>query len=313
MGVVLIDHLPLRRKFLEMFKHGIGTVGHPLDLIPLGGIGHRPPIHIKLSASGKPLWHYVVARHTIMPIGGASLMTTIPQVARAMRETLTTTADEAARATRFVQRTSPLGGATFSQTLVFGFLGNPQATLEELAQTAATLGVSITPQALDQRFTAAAAACLEQVLTAAISRVIAAVSPWPFPCWRAFLRSISRIALRSSCPMPWPGCGKVVAAVPRHTPVRPSSCRSGWNSGRAASLASSSKTAVPRIGAPPRQTCPLALCASPIWATGASRPSRRSTSRAVSGCHASRARLPSTTLWATVKTSWSCLPLSPRR
>ena len=101
-------------------------------------------------------------------------MTTIPQVARAMREILTTTADEAARATRFVQRTSPLGGATFSQTSVFGFLGNPQATLEELAQTAAALGVEISPQALDQRFTAAAAACLEQVLTAAISRVIAA-------------------------------------------------------------------------------------------------------------------------------------------
>jgi hypothetical protein len=36
-------------------------------------------------------------------------MTTIPQVARAMREILTTTADEAAHATRFVQRTSPLG------------------------------------------------------------------------------------------------------------------------------------------------------------------------------------------------------------
>src|SRR5215510_8428951 len=65
-------------------------------------------------------------------------MTTLPQVARTMREILTTTADEAARTTRFVQRTSPLGGATFTQTLVFGFLGNPQASLEELTPTAAT-------------------------------------------------------------------------------------------------------------------------------------------------------------------------------
>jgi hypothetical protein len=62
-------------------------------------------------------------------------MTTIPQVARAMREILTTTAAEAGRTTRFVQRTSPLNGATFSQALVFGFLGNPQATLEELTQS----------------------------------------------------------------------------------------------------------------------------------------------------------------------------------
>ena len=55
-------------------------------------------------------------------------MTTIPQVARAMREILTPIADTAARTTRFVLRRSPLGGATFTQPLVFGFLGNPQAS-----------------------------------------------------------------------------------------------------------------------------------------------------------------------------------------
>jgi hypothetical protein len=64
-------------------------------------------------------------------------MTTIPQVARALREILTTPANAAARTTHFVQRTAPLSGATFSQTLGLGFFGNPQATLEELAQTAA--------------------------------------------------------------------------------------------------------------------------------------------------------------------------------
>jgi hypothetical protein len=144
-------------------------------------------------------------------------MTTIPQVARAMREILTTTADEAARATRFVQRTSPLGGATFSQTLVFGFLGNPQATLEELAQTAATLGVAITPQALDQRFTAAAAACLKQVLTAAISQVIAA-EPVAIPLLARFpavyLQDSSTIVLPDALAPVWQGCG---GSTPSHT------------------------------------------------------------------------------------------------
>ena len=62
---------------------------------------------------------------------------------------MTTTAVEAGRARRFVQRTSPLNGATFSQTLVFGLLGHPQATLEELTQAAAALGIEISPQALD--------------------------------------------------------------------------------------------------------------------------------------------------------------------
>jgi hypothetical protein len=49
-------------------------------------------------------------------------MTAILQAARAMREMLTTNADDAAHATRFVQRQSSLGGATLSQTLVFGGL-----------------------------------------------------------------------------------------------------------------------------------------------------------------------------------------------
>ena len=91
-------------------------------------------------------------------------MTTLAHVVTAMQQVLTTAADAAAHATTFVRRTSPLGGATFTQTLVFGFLANPSPSLEELAQTAATLGVPISAQALDQRFTPAAAACLERVL-----------------------------------------------------------------------------------------------------------------------------------------------------
>jgi hypothetical protein len=136
--------------------------------------------------------------------------TTIPQVARAMREVLTTTADAAAKATRFVQRTSPLGGATFNQILVFGFLGNPQASLEELTQTAATLGVPITPQAFDQRFTHAAAACLAQVLRAAITRLIAADSV-AIPLLERFtavwVQDSSIIVLPEALAAVWQGCG----------------------------------------------------------------------------------------------------------
>ena len=142
-------------------------------------------------------------------------MTTIPQVARAMREILTTTAAEAGRATRFVQRTSPLSGATFSQTLVFGFLGNPQATLEELTQTAATLGVEISPQALDQRFTASAAACLHQVLLTAIARVITA-EPVAIPLLERFtavyVQDSSTIILPEVFAAQWRGCGGSTAS-----------------------------------------------------------------------------------------------------
>src|SRR5919109_4511040 len=146
-------------------------------------------------------------------------MTTIPQVARAMREILTTTAAEAGRATGFVQRTSPLSGATFSQTLVFGFLGHPQAPLEELTQTAATVGVEVSPQALDQRFTASAAACLHQSLLAAIARVITA-EPVAIPLLERFpavyVQDSSTIVLPEVFAAQWHGCG---GSIPPGTSV----------------------------------------------------------------------------------------------
>jgi Transposase DDE domain len=144
-------------------------------------------------------------------------MTTIAHVAATMQEILTTTADEAARATKFVQRQSPVGGATFTQTLVFGFLANPQAALEELAQTAATLGVAVSPQALDQRFTEAAARCLERVLSHAITRAIAA-TPVAVPILERFtavyLQDSSTIVLPDALADVWQGCG---GSRPEHT------------------------------------------------------------------------------------------------
>jgi hypothetical protein len=67
-----------------------------------------------------------------------------------MRRILSEEAGKAGRTTGFVQRKSKMGGAEFVQTLVFGWMSNPQATLEELAQTAASVGVEITAQGLDQ-------------------------------------------------------------------------------------------------------------------------------------------------------------------
>jgi hypothetical protein len=144
-------------------------------------------------------------------------MATIPQVATAMQDVLTTAADAAGRASGFVQRASPLGGATFTQTLVFGFLASAAPTLEQLAQTAATLGVVVSPQALDQRCTKSAAACLERVLSQAITRVVAA-APVAVPILERFtavyLQDSSTIVLPDTLGTVWPGCG---GSTPAHT------------------------------------------------------------------------------------------------
>jgi hypothetical protein len=137
-------------------------------------------------------------------------MVTVTTVALAMRTVLTTTAEAAGKATGFVKRKVKFTGATFTQTLVFGWLANAEATLEELCQTAAICGVDITPQGLDQRFTAEAAACLKQVLTAAVERVVMA-DPVTIPVLQRFngvyLDDSSTIVLPDELADVWSGCG----------------------------------------------------------------------------------------------------------
>lgn len=99
-------------------------------------------------------------------------MTTIAQLAWVMQTILGDVANVAAETTRFVQRRSKMNGALFVQTLVFTWLAKPRASLGELSQTAAALGVTITPQGIDERFTPAAAACVQQVLEAAVGQLI---------------------------------------------------------------------------------------------------------------------------------------------
>lgn len=102
-------------------------------------------------------------------------MTTIPQLAAAMQYVLTEVADLAGRQTGMVQRSdATFTGSLFTQTLVFGLGSKPRASLTDLTQMTAKLGVRVSNEALHKRFDREAALCLEQVLCAAVRQVIAA-------------------------------------------------------------------------------------------------------------------------------------------
>ena len=95
-------------------------------------------------------------------------MPSIPQLTSAIQTMLPDVAQQAAAQTGFVRRQRAISGAQFVQTLVCGWLADPAADYESLVSLATDLGVSITPQGLCDRFTAAAGACLEQVLFQAV-------------------------------------------------------------------------------------------------------------------------------------------------
>jgi hypothetical protein len=137
-------------------------------------------------------------------------MTSITQVAHAMRTVLTEVAEGLGRATGFVQRQSKLGGAAFVQALVFAFQANPAATVEELAQGAAIAGVEITPQGIAHRCGAAGAALLQAVLAAAVAHIVRA-DPVRIPLLARFngvyLQDATTLTLPPELAALWPGCG----------------------------------------------------------------------------------------------------------
>src|SRR6266536_5709449 len=64
---------------------------------------------------------------------------------------LTTTAAQRARDHHVIQRVRAFDGASLCQTLVFGYLDNPDASLSGLCQAATVCAVQVTRQAIDQR------------------------------------------------------------------------------------------------------------------------------------------------------------------
>jgi len=137
-------------------------------------------------------------------------MGSVPQVAAALQRVLTERANELARSSGFVRRASKMSGALWVQMLVFAWLSKPQASLEEIAQTGAALGFSISPQGVDQRFSEQAATFLGQVLEAGLSTLVAApVGAVPLLCRFAgvYLFDSTVIALPDRLACVWAGCG----------------------------------------------------------------------------------------------------------
>jgi hypothetical protein len=77
--------------------------------------------------------------------------------------------------TGFIQRQRTVTGAGFAQTLVLGYMANPDATREELHQTAAGAGMALSTQGLDKRFTPKGAYFLESLLAEAVTQMVAVI------------------------------------------------------------------------------------------------------------------------------------------
>src|SRR5260221_7003331 len=84
---------------------------------------------------------------------GACAMTSVSHVEHSLKHILEERANALARETGCIERQRKFSGADLLQTLVFGWLSHPDASLETLASIAAIRQVHVTDTALHKRFT----------------------------------------------------------------------------------------------------------------------------------------------------------------
>jgi hypothetical protein len=96
------------------------------------------------------------------------------------------------------------------QTLVFGWMEQPQATLEDLTDQAALLGATISPQGLDRWFCPQGADCLKQLARQAVGILLgtqAAAIPLLQRFGRVTVEDCTVVALPAGLATDYPGCG----------------------------------------------------------------------------------------------------------
>jgi hypothetical protein len=129
-----------------------------------------------------------------------------------MQHVLTTAAQSADTKLHYTKRPdqAKFSASTLVQTLVLGWLAHPDATVEQLSQSAARVGVDVTAQAIDQRFTLATAALLQQVLSASLQHLIAS-DGLSIPILQRFtgvrIHDSTTIVLPDALAELWAGCG----------------------------------------------------------------------------------------------------------
>lgn len=120
------------------------------------------------------------------------------------------TVEGVARQSQFVRRSSPLSGLKFLQALVFGFLEQPQATLSSLAQVCLEMGVTITSQGLDERFSPFSVTFMQTMFAQACTLFKNRV-PLPLPLLQQFtainLVDSTHMTLPPQLQTEYPGCG----------------------------------------------------------------------------------------------------------
>jgi hypothetical protein len=118
--------------------------------------------------------------------------------------------DEAAAVSGVIGRRRKFTASSLARTFVLGFLGNPDASDEELAWMAVQCGADVSPQAIDQRHTPKLVKFLEELFRRATEVVVGSarsLAPLLDRFTAVTLLDSTTITLPDDAAGTWPGCG----------------------------------------------------------------------------------------------------------
>lgn len=137
-------------------------------------------------------------------------MNIVAKVGGALQQVCGEVAEVAGKASGVIRRRREFTAISLAKTFVLGFLHNPNASDEELAQTAAQCGADVTPQAIDQRHTPALVKFLEAIFRLA-TKVVVGSDQVLAPILQRFtsvtVLDSSTITLPEEMKDDFPGCG----------------------------------------------------------------------------------------------------------
>jgi Transposase DDE domain len=144
------------------------------------------------------------------------MVNSVTQLAKAIQSVLQVHANRAGVSTGLIKRVREFTGATFAQTIILGQMQEGEIAMSDLASFARQVGVNVSAQAIDKRFTEKTALFFAELLNAAFTQVVAA-DPVAIPLLERFSEVIvedsTTLSLPDELEKIWQGCGNATESA----------------------------------------------------------------------------------------------------
>ena len=140
----------------------------------------------------------------------------VTQLGKAIQSVLQVHANQAGVSTGLIKRVREFTGATFAQTMILGQMQEGEIAMSDLASFARQVGVNVSAQAIDKRFTKKTATFFQELLNASFTQVVAA-DPVAISLLERFSEVIVEDSTTQSLPDEleevWKGCGNATESA----------------------------------------------------------------------------------------------------